>query len=250
MFDEQSLTVTYQGWRGEPRGHAKQAETKFGDCVDCDACVHVCPTGIDIRDGVQLECIGCGLCIDACNHVMEKLDREPWLITWDTLARQKAKAAGRNETFHLLRPRTIIYMVALTLCAGLVATGLFTRATTNLSIIHDRAPLFVRLKDGGIRNAYTLKIANKTQKPAEYGLSLVGLPAAKLALTEQNPALADRVRFSIDAGAVGAFRLVAQGRPLAADDGRQYVDFTLTNQTTGESLHYRALFFSPDTKKE
>jgi cytochrome c oxidase accessory protein FixG len=77
MLDEQSLIVTYQGWRGEPRGHGKRTGAALGDCIDCSACVHVCPTGIDIRDGLQLECIGCGLCIDACNHVMEKTDRRP-----------------------------------------------------------------------------------------------------------------------------------------------------------------------------
>jgi cytochrome c oxidase accessory protein FixG len=137
MLDEQSIIVTYQGWRGEKRGHAKHGTEKFGDCVDCDACVHVCPTGIDIRDGVQLECINCGLCIDACNHVMEKLDRDPWLITWDTLSGQKAKAEGRTETLHLVRPRTVIYLTALLMCSGLVAYGLVARATTNLSIIHD-----------------------------------------------------------------------------------------------------------------
>ncbi len=245
MFDEQSLIVTYQGWRGEPRGHAKNTLEKFGDCVDCDACVHVCPTGIDIRDGVQMECINCGLCIDACNHVMEKMDREPWLITWDTLARQKAKAQGRSEKLHLIRPRSAIYLAALTVCTTLVLVGFLTKSTTTLSVIHDRAPMFVRLKDGGIRNAYTVKIANKTQLAATYVMSVTGLDGAKLSLPEQNAALSPSVQFSIDAGVVGAFRLVLQGQPQPRPDGRQDVNFTLTNAPTGESMHYRALFFSP-----
>jgi cytochrome c oxidase accessory protein FixG len=250
MFDEQSIIVTYQGWRGEPRGHARNTVEKFGDCVDCDACVHVCPTGIDIRDGVQMECINCGLCIDACNHVMEKMDREPWLITWDTLARQKAKAEGRHEKLHLIRPRSAIYVAALTLCTALVLVGFLTKSTTTLSVIHDRAPMFVRLKDGGIRNAYTVKIANKTQRAATYVMSVMGLDGAKLSLPEQNTTLSPSVQFSIDAGVVGAFRVVLQGQPQSRPDGRQDVNFTLTNAPTGESMHYRALFFSPGSEKE
>ena len=98
MLDEQSFTVTYQGWRGEPRVRGKRHDgAPAGDCIDCGACVTACPTGIDIRDGIQLECINCGLCIDACNHVMERTGRPEWLITWDTLADQAAKAAGTPD---------------------------------------------------------------------------------------------------------------------------------------------------------
>jgi cytochrome c oxidase accessory protein FixG len=251
MFDEQSIIVTYQGWRGEPRGHDKQNNTEtFGDCVDCNACVHVCPTGIDIRNGVQLECINCGLCIDACNHVMEKMDRAPWLITWDTLARQEARAVGRQEKLHLVRPRSIIYFAAFLLCGTLVLVGLLTRATTNLSVIHDRAPLFVRLKDGGIRNAYTVKIANKTQNGATYVMSVSGLAAQRLSLPEQNPAFGDSVHLAIAPGSVGDFRLILQGRPGDLPDGRETVAFTLLNETTHQILHYRALFFAPAAAKE
>ena len=103
---QQSLTVTYQGWRGEPRlrGRRHDGDTG-GDCIDCGACVTACPTGIDIRDGIQLECISCGLCVDACNHVMAKTRRPRWLITWDTLADQAAKARGEQTSFRLFRVR-------------------------------------------------------------------------------------------------------------------------------------------------
>ena len=95
--------MTYQGWRGEPRARGKRHDVApAGDCIDCGACVTACPTGIDIRDGIQLECINCGLCVDACNHVMERTGRPKWLITWDTLADQAAKAEGRQTTLHLL----------------------------------------------------------------------------------------------------------------------------------------------------
>ena len=146
MLDEQSIIVTYQGWRGEPRHLGKRADSQqAGDCVDCAACVNVCPTGIDIRDGVQLECINCGLCIDACNHVMEKTGELPWLITWDTLSGQKARARGVHEKWRLIRPRTITYVCALSLGCAAMAYGLVARSTIRLSAIHDRAPL---LKSG------------------------------------------------------------------------------------------------------
>ena len=162
MLDEQSVTVTYQGWRGEPRMRGKRHEgDSGGDCIDCGACVTACPTGIDIRDGIQLECINCGLCIDACNHVMERTGRPKWLITWDTLADQAAKAEGRQTTLHLLRPRTLIYISALLVAVVVMTAALLTRSTVGLSVLHDRAPLFVRLPDGNLRNGYTVKIVNK-----------------------------------------------------------------------------------------
>ena len=149
MLDEQSLTVTYQGWRGEPRLRGKRQEgVQAGDCIDCGACVTACPTGIDIRDGIQLECINCGLCVDACNHVMERTGRPKWLITWDTLADQAAKAEGRQATFRFLRPRTIIYVSALLIAVTVMTVALAMRSSIGLSVLHDRAPLFVRLPDG------------------------------------------------------------------------------------------------------
>lgn len=245
MLDDQSIVVTYQGWRGEPRGHAKHAKVPFGDCVDCDACVHVCPTGIDIRDGMQLECINCGLCIDACNHVMEKMARKPWLITWDTDARQRLKAAGQSDHLHLIRPRTIIYLTALGLCCALVVVGLLMRSTTNLSIIHDRAPLYVPLKDGSIRNGYTIKIANKTQAAANYTLSVEGLTGAQLSLPEQNPVLGPVAHLHVDSSEVGAIRLLVQGQPTPTPDGRHKVTFQLKNDVSGETLRYTELFIAP-----
>ena len=105
MLDEQSVIVTYQKWRGEPRGKHKAGESWSGrgDCIDCRLCVAVCPTGIDIRDGQQIECIGCGLCIDACNQTMAKVDRPLDLIRWDTLADQQAKERGGAGAFGMRR---------------------------------------------------------------------------------------------------------------------------------------------------
>ena len=266
MLDEQSIIVTYQGWRGEPRrkkaggmkpspltpsiGLGRDDERDAtspptsGDCVDCHACVNVCPTGIDIRDGVQLECINCGLCVDACNIVMDKVGSPPWLITWDTLAGQKAKAHGVHEKWRILRPRTLVYSGALLAGTFALGVGLATRATANFSAIHDRAPLFVRLKDGSVRNGYTVKLANKTQAPAGYSLTVAGLPDARLGLPEKSPGLSQVVHFTVPASEVGTFRLMVQGAG-GATDGHRDIILRLRNDSTGAQADYRARFLMP-----
>ena len=251
MLDEQSIIVTYQAWRGEPRhlGRPSAAEPA-GDCVDCAACVNVCPTGVDIRDGVQLGCINCGLCIDACNHVMERTGAAPWLITWDTLAGQKAKAAGNDERIRFLRPRTMLYTGLFVCGLAALAYGLLNRSAMNFSAIHDRAPLFVRLKDGSIRNGYTIKLANKTQADATYTLRAMGLSDGLLGLPERSPGLAPSVSLTVPASTVGTFRLVIKGGASAIQDGRRDTILQLRNDATGAQLTYRAEFLSPATPKE
>ncbi len=254
MLDEQSLIVTYQGWRGEPRGHRKVdagkpngavATAGLGNCIDCLACVHVCPTGIDIRDGVQLECINCGLCVDACNEMMVKTHQPKWLITWDTLAGQKAKAEGRHVPFRFFRPRTLIYAGAMTVGIAVLVTAMATRAQIDLAVQHDRAPLFVKLRDGSIRNGYTVKISNKTQAAAEFVLALRGLDAGAMELADRSGAPASSLVLPVDADNIGTFRVLAFGRPDAAADGSQKIDFVLRNTTTGEQTRYTSVFMGP-----
>jgi cytochrome c oxidase accessory protein FixG len=253
MLDEQSLIVTYQGWRGEPRGHRKieagkgvaAASAGLGNCIDCLACVHVCPTGIDIRDGVQLECINCGLCVDACNEIMVKTQQPKWLITWDTLAGQRAKAEGRREQFRIFRPRTLIYFGAMALGLVVMGTALATRAQIDLAVQHDRAPLYVKVRDGGIRNGYTVKISNKTQAPAEFMLTLSGLNGGVMELAEQSGAPADRLVLPVDADSIGTFRVLVFGRPGVPADGSQPMAFGLRNTTTGEQTTYTSVFIGP-----
>ena len=242
MLDEQSLTVTYDARRGEPRGHARRAQDALlGDCVDCSACVHVCPTGIDIRNGPQLECINCGLCVDACNHVMDKMDRAPWLIGWDTLAGQKAKAEKRAYRLRVVRPRTMIYTSALAVLSGALIFGLLDRSAMNFSAIHDRAPLFVRLRDGSVRNGYTLKLANKTMAAAGYMLTAGGPQPFQLGLPERGTGLSPAVHLAVAASEVGTFRLVLQSQPLGA---RQHVTLRLIKDGSGEERDYDTLFLS------
>ena len=131
MTDRHTLLVSYKPERGEPRGAMrKDADGQVdwstrGDCIDCKACVAVCPTGIDIRDGSQLECIQCALCVDACNDIMGKIGRPPNLIAYDTVAKQEATAKGVHEPLHIVRPRTLLYaglfaLVGLIMLDGLV----------------------------------------------------------------------------------------------------------------------------------
>jgi cytochrome c oxidase accessory protein FixG len=210
MLDEHSLTVTYNDWRGEPRSrHAKKAIAAgqtVGDCVDCNACVAVCPMGIDIRDGQQLECITCALCIDACDSVMNKLGKERGLISYATLSDYNfnmgiATAGGSRGIspnlvratggklspglahFHLakiLRPRTLIYFAAWSVVGLLLVYGLLTRDRLQVNVLHDRNPQFVRLSDGSIRNGYTVKLLNMIPEPRTIIVTLQGLKGAQM----------------------------------------------------------------------
>lgn len=181
MFDKDSLIISYDEDRGEPRGKLKdKAEKGYGDCIDCSLCVQVCPMGIDIRDGLQMECIACGLCVDACNGVMEKIDLPKGLIRYDTEHNKEARISGKSERFAFLRWRTLWYITILALVGGIMLYSLLTRSPLELHVLHDRNPLFVTLSDGSIRNGYEIKILNKTHEDRTYRLSFDGLENASI----------------------------------------------------------------------
>jgi cytochrome c oxidase accessory protein FixG len=247
MLDDQSYTVTYQAWRGEPRARGKRVDPvpPAGDCVDCGACVTACPTGIDIRDGIQLECINCGLCIDACNHVMERTKKDKWLITWDTLSQQAAKKEGRHEPIKIVRPRTIIYISVLAVAVIGMTVALVTRSTLGLSVLRDRAPVFVPLADGALRNGYTVKIANKTQINGTFDLSIDGLPGATLVVAEGDPKPVPVLRLLSASDEVDTFRVLVNARPADLKDGSQAIDFVLRDAATGKQTFYHSTFKGP-----
>ena len=173
MLDENSLIVTYKDWRGEPRGrHRKSANAdQLGDCIDCNACVAACPTGVDIREGQQIGCITCALCIDACDEMMAKVGKPRGLIDYCTLADEQLERAGNTPVpiwKRIIRPRTIIYT---TLWAGIgvaMIIALFTRDTIDLSVAPVRNPVYVTLSDGQIRNSYELKVQNMNNAPTDF----------------------------------------------------------------------------------
>ena len=162
MMDEDTITIGYRSWRGEPRG--KQSVETSGDCIDCMACVNVCPMGIDIRDGQQLACITCGLCIDACNGIMDKIGRPHGLVGYLALTDEPLEKAGKPDKpiwKHILRPRTIVYsLLWLGIGIGLVV-ALFVRANLDASITPVRNPPYVILSNGDIRNTFDMRLRNK-----------------------------------------------------------------------------------------
>jgi cytochrome c oxidase accessory protein FixG len=184
MVDHETLLVGYRTDRGEPRGPHKKGQpwNGRGDCVDCAACVAVCPTGIDIRDGSQLECIQCALCIDACNGIMDKIGRPRGLIAYDTIAGQEAAAKGGTAPLRILRARTLVYLGLIALVGLIMLAAVLTRSTLQVNALADRNPPYVLLSDGSIRNGYTVKILNKLHEPRSFALQVRGLPQARLAI--------------------------------------------------------------------
>jgi cytochrome c oxidase accessory protein FixG len=184
MVDHRTLFVSYLSRRGEPRGAHKKNESwdGRGDCIDCQACVAVCPMGIDIRDGAQLECIQCALCIDACDDIMGKIGRPKGLIGYHSIASEKADTSARRSNLKLLRPRTLAYAGLLALVSCVLLVAWLQRSTLEINVLHERNPPYVLLSDGSIRNAYTVKILNKLQEPREVSLAVKGLPGAELAI--------------------------------------------------------------------
>jgi cytochrome c oxidase accessory protein FixG len=173
MMDPDTITVAYRDWRGEERG--KKHENKSGDCIDCMACVNVCPMGIDIRDGQQMECITCALCIDACDEVMDKIGKPRGLIDYVALSDEPAERAGNPPVpvwRHILRPRTILYTVLwASIGLGLVY-ALFIRSDLELTVSPVRNPTYVLQSDGAVRNIYDVRLRNKTGEPRVVRLSL------------------------------------------------------------------------------
>jgi cytochrome c oxidase accessory protein FixG len=186
LTDEYAFNVTYRYERGEPRGSYKKNTAlrargePAGDCVDCLQCVHVCPTGVDIRGGPNLGCIQCGLCIDACDAVMAKIGRPARLIAYDTDLNIKRRQAGASPVFKIVRVRTMLYVAIMTLVGGVMLYTLATRTSEGLSVIHDRNPIFVRMSDGALRNAYTVRILNKALESRRFVLSARGVADAEI----------------------------------------------------------------------
>ncbi|MCH9765915.1 MAG: cytochrome c oxidase accessory protein CcoG [Alphaproteobacteria bacterium] len=187
MVDHDTFLVGYREDRGEPRGsHRKdQSWDGRGDCVDCKACVAVCPVGIDIRDGAQLECIQCALCIDACDDIMQKVGRPTRLIAYDTIANQDAAKTGEIAKPKIFRARTLVYLALIGLVSALMLWALSQRSLLEANVIPDRNPYFVRLSNGDIRNGFALKILNKLHEPRTFKVDIENLPNATLRIAGQ-----------------------------------------------------------------
>jgi len=180
MFDNDTLIISYDEKRGEPRGSRKRsedpAEKGLGSCIDCTLCVQVCPTGIDIRNGLQYQCIACSACIDVCDSVMDKMGYEHGLIRYTTENAMQGKPA------HILRPRILVYASALLLMAGALGYAIATRVPLEIDIIRDRTKLFHETSRGLIENVYLLQIINKDEQAHDYNLDVSGIEGVKAIL--------------------------------------------------------------------
>jgi len=177
MFDEDTLVIAYDEKRGEKRGSRKKGSDYqsegLGDCIDCDLCVHVCPTGIDIRDGLQIECIGCAACVDACDSVMDQMGYDRGLVKYTSENSQK------GQTFKLIRPRVVLYALLLLIMSGAMIWSIANRSNVDVEITRDRGDLY-EVIDDTIINKYRLKLTNTTQNVQSYIINVVGHPNLSL----------------------------------------------------------------------
>ena len=243
MLDEESLVVTYRAYRGEPRGPLRKGAIAegHGDCIDCKQCVVACPMGIDIRDGQQLECITCALCIDACDDVMGRIGKPRGLIAYDTLGNLERRSHGLSTRLRLLRPRTLLYAAVLLLVAGIMAFSFGTRSDLEVNVIKDRNPLYVTLSDGSIRNGYTLKILNMANQPRHVALRVEGLPEA--ALTLGGKAMPEDI--VVPADEVLTLRLFVAAPAEALKTAATDIEFVV--QEPDQSWRSRSIFRGPES---
>ncbi len=217
MFDRDTLIISYDEKRGEPRGARKKntdpREKGLGDCVDCTLCVQVCPTGIDIRNGLQYQCIGCAACVDVCDDVMQKMNYEKGLIRYTTQNRMEGK------TTHLLRPRIVIYASLLLLLSAGLFYSIATRIPLELDIIRDRNALYRETVDGLVENIYTLKLINMDTEKHSYQLSIRGLKDMKIINAKKE--------ITIDSGEVVNLPLRIQIDPVNLEQTTNTIYFNL-----------------------
>ena len=229
MFDPDTLIITYDPERGEPRGARKKGvdakASGLGDCVDCGICVQVCPTGIDIRNGLQYECIGCSACIDACDQVMEKVGSPKGLIRYSTEAALAKHYTGKDIVAHILRPRIILYTVVLIAIVVASAWSLATRVPLKVDVIRDRSTLAREADDGRIENVYNLKIMNTSEEPRRFALSVTGLEGIEIAgerivevSSAENREVIVNVRVPPESGKKGANTIYFDIKAMNHDD--------------------------------
>ncbi len=234
MTDREALNVTYRHDRGETRGPHKKGESweGRGDCIDCKQCVAVCPMGIDIREGPQLECIHCALCIDACDDIMTKIDRPTGLITYETDDNIDRFVAGEKPRYRFVRPRTMVYAVAFAIVASVMLVALVNRSELELNAQRDRNPNYVTLSDGSVRNGYNLKVINKASEARVFDLVLEGdaqFEVRVIGARDDAP-----MRLSVGADQTQDFMIYLTLPADAIDSDRERLVFRVIDPVSGE----------------
>ncbi|MEM9247942.1 MAG: cytochrome c oxidase accessory protein CcoG [Pseudomonadota bacterium] len=296
MMDEDTLTVGYRDWRGEPRGkHRKRAKAQPaaaaaapiaafagvengpggavypatpipgregrlgggasvatsgpGDCIDCMACVNVCPMGIDIRDGQQMECITCALCIDACDEIMAKIGKDRGLIDYLALsdeARERAGEPPKKTIQHVLRPRTILYTTLWSLVGIGLVVALFVRPDISMTVAPERNPLYVTMSDGTIRNTYGIRLRNKHGEDRRFRVSLTAPPELRVAI-EGTPY--ESFMVPADTTQLTRVYVFAPPRSPSAAGDRADIRFWVEDLTNGERVYTDSTFIGTNTTR-
>ncbi len=240
MFDRDTLIVSYDTQRGEPRaprGKSVDAHAQgLGDCIDCGLCVQVCPTGIDIRQGLQYECIGCGLCVDACDTVMRKMAYAPRLIRYDTQSGMDGRWTRRQLLRRVLRPRVMVYTALLALLVCGVLASLVTRTPFKVDVVRDRASLARIVEGGRLENVYRLQVMNATERAQRYDISARGLDGL---------ALASEPQVVVDAAQSRWVAVRLQLPYGAAPAGSHTVHFDIRQAGDGSQISEKAVFLVP-----
>ena len=240
MFDRDTLIVSYDTARGEPRGSRNRRDDYqakgLGACVDCDLCVQVCPTGIDIRNGLQYECIGCAGCIDVCNGVMDRMGYERGLIRFTTENALAQRGTSRDIWRHTLRPRVLLYAAVLGSLCFAVALSLAVRTPLKVDVVRDRAALSRIVEGGQLENVYRLQIMNATEHEQEYRISATGLPGLVVASDDE-----------VEVGPAGSRWVAVRLRiPYgSAEPGSHPVYFRVAAEHGGGQVTEKAAFLVP-----
>ena len=255
LTDEYALNVTYRVDRGEPRGSLKRmkaaqaAGQPVGDCIDCYQCVFACPTGVDIRDGLQLGCIQCGLCMDACDSVMRKVGRPTGLISYDTDMNIKAREEGKSESFRPIRPRTLIYSVVLVVVGLFMLMTLYNRPFVDLTAQHDRNPQFVQLSDGGVRNAYRINISNKRLFHRRFLVQVRGLEDAEVSIVGTSDDIIGEPAVEVGPDQTQEFRLlITVPKADLPAEASTPIRIRIMEMETGEVAAVKDFFKSPGAR--
>lgn len=222
MFDPDTLIITYDAERGDPRGSRSKKETRenkeLGDCVDCGICVQVCPTGIDIRNGLQNECIGCAACIDACDQVMDKMEYPRGLIRYSTENAVKQRFSRGEIIRRALRPRTIVYAMVFLAISSATAWSLATRVPLKVDVLRDRSSLAREADDGSIENSYQLQLINASEQPRKYVVQVSGIDGIRLS---------QKAEVAVSPASTGTLTLQVRVDAGAADKGAHPIHFTV-----------------------
>lgn len=249
MLDDRSLVVTYNDWRGEPRSrHQKKSDVnaESGDCIDCNQCVVVCPMGIDIRDGQQLECITCALCIDACNGIMDKIGRPRDLISYATLRDYEANIKGEKITTtwrSFIHGRTVIYSVVMVIAALALLYVLMTRSSVDVNVLHNRNPVFILLSDGSIRNGYVVKILNKKLQAQKFIIGVEGIPGLEMQIAGAETGAQKEVILEVPANGLQSVRLFLRAKTKSLKQEQNPFRFIIRGIKGTETISHDATFY-------